>query len=107
MKLVLEEEPEALELAAEPPRPPVTVALPEPLEEDDDEDDAPPPLTVVPTAPLTAVTVPAMGARRVVAARSFSALVTLSCALSRLACAAATVMVLVELEFEFELEPEH
>ena len=90
---------------APPPRPPVTVAPPEPLEEDEEEDDELP-LTVVPTAPLTAVTVPAIGARRVVAATSFSALVTLSCALSRLACAAATVMVLVAPEpEEDELPP--
>jgi hypothetical protein len=61
----------------------------------------------VPTEPLTTVTVPAMGARRVVAASAFSALVTLSCALSTLACAAATVVVLVaEPEAEPELEPD-
>ena len=94
-----------LELAPPPPRPPATLAPSEPLEDDDEEDDGgEPPLTVWPTEPLTAVTVPAIGARRVVAATAFSALWTLSCALSTLAWAAATVIVLVAPEPE--LDPE-
>src|SRR6185437_11926469 len=107
MKLELPEALEELELAPPPPRPPATLAPPDPVEDDDEEaEDDEPPLTVWPTAPLTAVTVPAMGARRVVAATAFSALWTLSCALSTLAWAAATVIVLVAPEPELELEPE-
>ena len=78
----------------------------EPLDDDDEDADEEPPLTVWPTDPLTAVTVPAMGARSVVAATAFSALSTLSCALSTLAWAAATVMVLVAFEPEVDPEPE-
>jgi len=51
------------------------------------------------------VTVPAIGARRVVAATAFSALWTLSCALSTLACAAATVIVLPDPDPELSLAP--
>ena len=96
MKLEPLDDADELEAAPEPPRPPATLAPDEsPDDDEDDDDDEPPPDSVVPTAPFTAVTVPDMGARSVVAASAFSALVTLSWALSRLACAAATVMVLV------------
>ena len=83
--------------APEPPRPPVTLAPAESLGRRRGRGrrrTAAAHRRRRPT-PLTAVTVPDMGARSVVAASAFSALVTLSCALSRLACAAATVMVLV------------
>src|SRR3954452_14648402 len=107
MKLELPEELEEVE-PPPPPRPPATLAAfdpVDPLEDDDEEDeDEEPPLTVWPTDPLTAVTVPAMGARSVVAATAFSALWTLSCALSTLAWAAATVMVLVALDPELATE---
>jgi hypothetical protein len=77
MKLELPEALEEVELPP-PPRPPATLAAfdpVDPLEDDDEEDeDEEPPLTVWPTDPLTAVTVPAMGARSVVAATAFSAL---------------------------------
>src|SRR4051795_1841789 len=104
MKLELPEALEEVELPPPPPRPPATLDPfdpVDPLEDDDAEDeDEEPPLTVWPTDPLTAVTVPAMGARSVVAATAFSALWTLSCARSTLAWAAATVMVLVALDPE-------
>src|SRR5512133_3970541 len=108
MKLEPPDALEEVELPPPPPRPPATLAPVEPLDplEDDDEEDEDdePPLTVWPTDPLTAVTVPAMGARRVVAATAFSALWTLSCALSALAWAAATLMVLAAPELEPEPE---
>jgi hypothetical protein len=56
-------------------------------EEDDDEDELP---VVSPTDALTSAIVPAIGARRLVAASAFSALVTLSSALSTAASAAAS-----------------
>src|SRR3954468_8231462 len=110
MKLELPEALEEVELPP-PPRPPATLAAlasVAPLEDDDEEDeDEEPPLTVWPTDPLTAVTVPAMGARSVVAATAFSALWTLSCALSAVARASGAVMVLVALvpELAPELAP--
>jgi hypothetical protein len=104
------EPPEELELELEsappPPSPPVTLGPVDPVEDDEELDDEEPLLTVWPTEPLTAVTVPAMGARSVVAATAFSAPSTLSCALSTLAWAAATVRVLVAPEAELDPEPE-
>jgi hypothetical protein len=70
-----------------PPRPPRMLEPLELLEEELDELEPLPALdpTLWPTCPSTAATVPAIGARRIVAASAFSALVTLSCALSTLA----------------------
>jgi hypothetical protein len=87
------EEPDELDEFDEPspPRPPRTLAPLELLLEELDELEPLPELdpTVCPTCPLTAAIVPAIGARSVVAASAFSALVTLSCALSTSAWAAA------------------
>jgi hypothetical protein len=71
------DEPE-LELPPPPPSPPATLGSLEPLddeEEDEDDDELP---AVAPTDPLISAIVPAIGARRLVAASAFSASVTLS-----------------------------
>jgi hypothetical protein len=82
-----------LELEPEPaPRPPATDGD-EPLELPPDEPDEPA-VMLSPTAPFTAATVPLVGAISFVAASAFSALVTVSFALSTPACAAATDTVL-------------
>src|SRR5215208_1731706 len=74
-----------------PPRPPATLGPLELLDDDAEEDDELP--AVSPTVPLISAIVPDIGARRFVAASAFSALVTLSSALSTAAWAAASDMV--------------
>jgi hypothetical protein len=67
-----------------PPRPPVTDGVelpPDPLELVEEDEPLEPAVTLSPTAPLTAAIVPDSGAMILVAATSFSAFVTFSCAL--------------------------
>jgi hypothetical protein len=79
-----------------PPSPPAMLAPSDALELLDELEDSDPELlpTVEPTSSLIAAIVPAIGARSVVAASAFSALVTASSALSTFASAAASEMVL-------------
>ena len=85
-----------LELALESAPRPLATEGEEPLELplDEPEDPDEPAVMLSPTAPLTAATVPLVGATSFVAASAFSALVTVSFALSTPAAAAATDTVL-------------
>ena len=109
MKLELPDALDELELAPPPPRPPVTLAPSEPVDDDDEEEDEDeePPLTVWPTDTVDRRDRPRHGGAQGRGGTAFSALWTLSCALSTLAWAAATVMVLVALDPELapELAP--
>jgi hypothetical protein len=80
--------------APAPPSPPATegpeLALEPVPKEELDEESLDPALTVSPTEPLTAATVPLYGATIFVASTAFSAFVTVSFALVTAASAAAT-----------------
>jgi hypothetical protein len=70
------DEPES-ELPPPPPSPPATLGPLELLDDEEDEEDDELPV-VAPTDPVMSAIVPAIGARRLVAASAFSASVTLS-----------------------------
>src|ERR1700736_2438959 len=62
------------------------------LDDELDDEEAPPPLTVWPTVPVTAATVPSIGAVRVVPASAFWAVIRLAWLCAREAWAWATLV---------------